>query len=72
MIQFELVGDKCGLPYFALVALAVAEDAVHAVLFPVHFCGQRHAGGDGKAMAEAAGGELHAGDALMADVARQP
>ena len=52
VIQLVLMGDERAFPDGALVAFAVADDAVHAVLFVIELCGHRHTHGHGHALTQ--------------------
>ena len=67
--ELVLGGGKGAFPDRALVAFAVAQDHVDAVVPAVHARGQRHADADGQAVAQGAGGSLHAGDLVVLGVA---
>ena len=60
VVQVLMGGPHGGLPDLALLALAVAEQAEHALGLARQFQAGGHASGDGQALAERAGGNLDA------------
>ena len=69
VIQLVLGGGHKGLPALALVQLAVAHDGVDAVVLVVELAAQGHANGGGDALAQGAGGHVHAPDVVHLYVA---
>ena len=65
-------GEHGRLPYLALLAFAVAQQGEHAGVVAVEAQAAGHAGGDGEALAEGAGGHLDARAQLGVGVALQP
>ena len=60
VVQVLMGGPHGGLPNLALLALAVAEQAEYALGLARQLQAGGHAGGDGQALAERAGGNLDA------------
>ena len=69
VVQLVGIGEMQSLPDLALVGLAVADDAENVVVPPVDPVGQRRAGGRGDALAQRAGGQIHAGGEQAVGVA---
>ena len=57
-----LVGSHHGFPDLTLGNFAVAQDRIDAVVLARDLAGQRHADGNGDALAQRAGGHIDAGD----------
>ncbi|MPN11223.1 hypothetical protein SDC9_158524 [bioreactor metagenome] len=66
------VGKVKRLPHLALVRLAVAHHAEHAVVPSVDFVAQRRARRAGRALSQRSGGQVHAGSELAVRVAGKP
>ena len=62
--------ERC-FPNGAFVTFAIADEAEDAAGTAIAFCGDRHAGGDRKSVAEGAGGKFDARDILVHDVTGQ-
>ena len=62
----QMIVGRCheGLPNLALLALAVAQQGIDLAVLMLHLGTQGHAHGDGTALAQGAGGGVHAGDLL--------
>ena len=69
MVQLPAGGHVGALPAHALLELAVAADAVDVIVLPLGPARQSHAGGDGDAVAQRAGGHVHAHSAVHRGVA---
>ena len=63
------IGELEGLPDLALVRLTVADDAEDVVGAAVDLVAQSGAGSGGSALAQRAGGQIHAGSQLAVSVA---
>ena len=72
IVQLVVGRKHKGLPALALLDLAVAHDGVDPHLIqPLDLGAQGHAAGGGDALAQAAGGHIHAGDGVHIGVALQ-
>src|SRR5260370_3037124 len=67
--EMGLWGEESRFPNGAFVAFAVAEQTEYAARAAVTLGGNGHSRGDGKTMAQRAGGKLDAGIVLVHDVA---
>ena len=62
IVEVVLIGGHHGLPDLTLGDLAVAKNGVDTIILLCDLTGQRHADGDGDALAQRAGGHIDAGD----------
>ena len=69
VVQLVGVCEVECLPDLALVGLAVADDAEHVAVTAIDLVAQSGAGGGGGALAQRAGGQIHAGGQLPVGVA---
>ena len=69
VVQLVGIGELEGLPDLALVRLTVADDAEDVVGAAVDLVAQSGAGSGGSALAQRAGGQIHAGSQLAVSVA---
>ena len=69
VVQLVGVCEVERLPDLALVGLAVADDAEHVAVTAIDLVAQSGAGGGGGALAQRAGGQIHAGGQLPVGVA---
>ena len=69
VVQLVGIGEVETLPDLALVSLTVADDAEYVVITAVDLVAQGGAGGGGHALAQGAGGQIHAGSQLPVSVA---